>query len=233
MAATTPFAFADFDFTKAVKDFYLFSVNSQSSFDVSDVTPKTYPSIVSNILLENAHNNVAVNKDWSLETIELLRGALGTELKPAAIAKTGSGLASEGLNNAVAYLPKYGKLAFETNANLWAAWLALFKIPAGVPAAANAEEAPVAEIKAEDAAPAFVDDIELIDGIGPIIAKKLRMRNINSLKQIAAFTPEEIETIEVEMAFRGRITRDEWIDQAKELIAGKAPRAKIDQAKLA
>jgi large subunit ribosomal protein L21 len=30
---------------------------------------------------------------------------------------------------------------------------------------------------------------------------------------------------------KGRATRDEWVAQAKELVAGKAPRAKTDRAR--
>ena len=36
-----------------------------------------------------------------------------------------------------------------------------------------------------------------------------------------------------ELKLRGRATREEWVEQAKELLAGKPPRAKADQAELA
>ena len=48
---------------------------------------------------------------------------------------------------------------------------------------------------------------------------------------IAALTDAEIETIETAIKSKGRVARDEWIDQAKELMAGKPPRAKADKAK--
>jgi large subunit ribosomal protein L21 len=35
--------------------------------------------------------------------------------------------------------------------------------------------------------------------------------------------------VDAELAFKGRIEREEWVQQAKDLIAGKPPRAKIDQ----
>ncbi len=84
--------------------------------------------------------------------------------------------------------------------------------------------------KAKAAAKAdFIDDIKLISGVGPALEKKLIAAGVKSLKDIAAFTKADIERVDVELKFGGRIDREEWIEQAKELIAGKAPRAKIDQ----
>jgi len=84
--------------------------------------------------------------------------------------------------------------------------------------------------KAETAATAdFKDDVKLIGGVGPALEKKLAALGVTSLKQIAAFTPEEIERVDAELNFKGRIEREEWIDQANDLIAGKEPRAKADK----
>jgi large subunit ribosomal protein L21 len=78
-------------------------------------------------------------------------------------------------------------------------------------------------------ADAFNDDVKLIGGVGPALEKKLAGLGVTSLKQIAAWTADDIERIDGELGFKGRIEREEWIEQAKELIAGKPPRAKIDQ----
>ncbi len=75
----------------------------------------------------------------------------------------------------------------------------------------------------------FIDDIKLISGVGPALEKKLHAAGVKSLKDIASFSKADIERIDAELKFGGRIDREEWIEQAKELIAGKAPRAKIDQ----
>lgn len=75
----------------------------------------------------------------------------------------------------------------------------------------------------------FNDDIKLIGGVGPALEKKLATLGITSLKQIAEFTPADIERVDAELSFRGRIEREEWVQQAKDLIAGKPPRAKVDQ----
>ncbi|CAN1547095.1 50S ribosomal protein L21/unknown domain fusion protein [Rhabdaerophilaceae bacterium] len=76
-------------------------------------------------------------------------------------------------------------------------------------------------------------NLSLIAGIGPTIEKKLRAAGILTWSQIAAWTETDIEKWNEELALRGRATREEWVEQAKELLAGKPPRAKADQAELA
>ncbi|WP_116652801.1 50S ribosomal protein L21 [Pelagibacterium sediminicola] len=102
------------------------------------------------------------------------------------------------------------------------------------PAEKKAEEtAPKAKEKAPKAAPAAAegvkDDVKLIGGVGPALEKKLAGLGVTSLSQIAAWTAEDIERVDGELNFKGRIEREEWVEQAKELLAGKPPRAKADQ----
>ena len=87
---------------------------------------------------------------------------------------------------------------------------------------AEATEAPAAATEVKD-------DVKLIGGVGPALEKKLAALGVTSLKQIAEFTAEEIERIDAELNFKGRIEREEWVEQAKELLAGKPPRAKADR----
>ena len=104
------------------------------------------------------------------------------------------------------------------------------------PAAAAAEPAALAE-RAAAAKPAgaadqgAADNLSLISGVGPKIKQSLGELGYTRFAQIAALTPEEIETIETALKSKGRIARDEWIEQARELMAGNPPRAKIDRAK--
>ena len=84
-----------------------------------------------------------------------------------------------------------------------------------------------AKPKAE--APAGGDDLSLIGGVGPVLVKKLNDLGITTFAQIAAFTPEQIAEVDEKLSFKGRIEREDWIGQAKELMAGGAPRAKTDQ----
>jgi large subunit ribosomal protein L21 len=92
--------------------------------------------------------------------------------------------------------------------------------------AKKAESKPAA--KAKPAAD-FTDDIKLIGGVGPALEKKLNAAGITSLTQIAAWKKADVAKFDEELEFHGRIERDEWVAQAKDLIAGKPPRAKVDQ----
>jgi large subunit ribosomal protein L21 len=77
------------------------------------------------------------------------------------------------------------------------------------------------------------DDVSLIDGVGPKITKQLADEGIVSLSQIADMTPMALAAIDSKLGLKGRTAREEWIEQAKELLAGKPPRAKVDQVKAA
>ena len=75
------------------------------------------------------------------------------------------------------------------------------------------------------------DDVELIDGVGPVLKKKLSGFGVTTLTQIAAMSPADLQKMDDALELKGRTSREEWTIQAKEMLAGKAPRAKIDQAK--
>lgn len=96
-------------------------------------------------------------------------------------------------------------------------------------AAKPAKAAAVAETAGEAR---DTSNLSLIAGIGPTIEKKLRAAGITSWEQIASWTEADLEAKDKELALRGRATREEWVEQAKELLAGKPPRAKVDQAEL-
>jgi large subunit ribosomal protein L21 len=76
-------------------------------------------------------------------------------------------------------------------------------------------------------------NLSLIAGIGPTIEKKLRAAGITTWTQIAGWTEEDLAKWNTELKLANRAVREEWVEQAKELLAGKPPRAKADQAELA
>lgn len=78
-------------------------------------------------------------------------------------------------------------------------------------------------------AAAVADDVSLISGVGPVLKDKLAEAGITSLKQIAALKKKDAAKLDEDLSLGGRIEREEWVAQAKELIAGKPPRAKVDQ----
>jgi large subunit ribosomal protein L21 len=77
--------------------------------------------------------------------------------------------------------------------------------------------------------PAAVEDVKLIGGLGPTLEKKLAAAGVTTLSQIAAWTEADLARYDAELELHGRAGRDEWVAQAKDLIAGKPPRAKADQ----
>ena len=97
------------------------------------------------------------------------------------------------------------------------------KAPAKKAAAKKA--APKAEKKAAPKkAPAKkaegADDLTKISGVGPVIVGKLKDMGITTFDQIAKLKKADIEEIDEKLNFKGRIERDEWVKQAKELAKG-------------
>jgi large subunit ribosomal protein L21 len=80
-----------------------------------------------------------------------------------------------------------------------------------------------------DASADFNDDVSLISGVGPALKKKLEAAGVTSLKQIASMGAADLAKIDEDLKLGGRTEREEWVEQAKELIAGKPPRAKTDK----
>lgn len=66
------------------------------------------------------------------------------------------------------------------------------------------------------------DDLTIIKGIGPVLKGKLNKLGFTTFQQIADLSPEQKSQIEDVLSFKGRIEREEWIDQAKRLAAEKS-----------
>lgn len=63
------------------------------------------------------------------------------------------------------------------------------------------------------------DDLKAITGIGPKLEEVLNGLGVWTHAQIAAWNAAEVEWIEDYLAFKGRIARDGWIEQAAGLSA--------------
>ncbi len=61
------------------------------------------------------------------------------------------------------------------------------------------------------------DNLQLIKGVGKVLEKVLNDTGIYHFNQIANLTKEEIKWLDNSMAFPGRIEREAWVAQAKEL----------------
>lgn len=75
----------------------------------------------------------------------------------------------------------------------------------------------------------FVDDIQLIDGVGPKSAKELRKAGLGSLTAMAEAKAADLKKTLDGLGLSDRADREEWVAQAKEMIGGSAPRAKVDR----
>ena len=62
------------------------------------------------------------------------------------------------------------------------------------------------------------DDLKQISGVGPAFEKRLNSAGIYHFWQVAALKPEQVESLEEELSMQGRMERDEWVKQAKELM---------------
>ncbi|WBU57573.1 50S ribosomal protein L21 [Paracoccus sediminicola] len=65
------------------------------------------------------------------------------------------------------------------------------------------------------------DDLKQISGVGPKLEELLHENGVFHFDQIAEWKKAEIEYMDDQLAFHGRIERDDWIKQAKELAKGK------------
>ena len=72
-------------------------------------------------------------------------------------------------------------------------------------------------MKAAVAMPDASDDLSQITGVGPAMVKKLNAAGIYSFAQLAALKKAEAEKLDEQIGARGRVTRDEWVKQAKVL----------------
>ncbi|SLN42700.1 NADH-quinone oxidoreductase chain 2 [Roseivivax jejudonensis] len=64
------------------------------------------------------------------------------------------------------------------------------------------------------------DDLKEIKGIGPKLEKLCNRLGIYHFDQIAAWTDDEVAWVDANLeGFRGRVTRDDWVSQAKALAS--------------
>lgn len=123
---------------------------------------------------------------------------LGAVLKPQVVREENAAAPAATAPVAASTTPALGKVENEDNIP--------GKRPAGLAAARNA-------------AP---DDLKIIKGVGPQNEQRLHALGIWHFEQIASWTPENVEWVGSYLAFPGRIEREEWIEQARELAAKQA-----------
>jgi predicted flap endonuclease-1-like 5' DNA nuclease len=61
------------------------------------------------------------------------------------------------------------------------------------------------------------DNLQDIKGIGAVLEKKLNAMGITRFEQIAAWTEDDVAKVDDTLNFRGRIQRERWVEQARQL----------------
>lgn len=64
------------------------------------------------------------------------------------------------------------------------------------------------------------DDLKRIRGVGVLIEKKLNALGVMRYEQVANWTAADIERFSEKLDFKGRIERENWVEQARILSAG-------------
>jgi predicted flap endonuclease-1-like 5' DNA nuclease len=66
------------------------------------------------------------------------------------------------------------------------------------------------------------DDLKLIVGVGPVLERMLHTLGVTTFRQIARWTGRDVAEFDAKLAeFPGRIVRDQWVTQARELHQSK------------
>jgi predicted flap endonuclease-1-like 5' DNA nuclease len=65
-----------------------------------------------------------------------------------------------------------------------------------------------------------LDDLKRIRGVGVLIEKKLNSLGVTAYEQIANWTGADIDRINQILDFKGRIERENWVEQARILASG-------------
>jgi len=65
-------------------------------------------------------------------------------------------------------------------------------------------------------------DLQQIIGIGPVVAAQLKALGVRGVTDIAMWSHEDIARVASTLAINGRIDREDWVGQARVLIANQA-----------
>ena len=67
------------------------------------------------------------------------------------------------------------------------------------------------------------DDLKLISGIGPKLEQKLNSIGIWHYDQVASWSQANVDWVNAAISFRGRIEREKWVPQARQLVQDATP----------
>lgn len=70
--------------------------------------------------------------------------------------------------------------------------------------------------------PQHIDDLTALKGIAQVLAQRLHEFGIYTYAQIAAWNDDHIKEFSSRLAFKDRIQREHWVEQARQLVAKSA-----------
>jgi predicted flap endonuclease-1-like 5' DNA nuclease len=128
---------------------------------------------------------------------------------PSAAAKPAPAKAAKASSAAPASKPDSGKAASAAS-------------DAAKETAPKAADKPKGLTKARGGKP---DDLKLIKGVGPKLEALCNKLGFYHFDQIASWTEKEIAWVDDNLeGFKGRVTREDWVQQARDLMNGLPPR---------
>lgn len=93
--------------------------------------------------------------------------------------------------------------------------------PAPAPAPAASDDAATRPAALDGPRAGGADDLKRIKGIGPKLEKLCNSMGFYHFDQIAAWTDKEVAWVDENLeGFKGRVTRDTWVEQARQLASG-------------
>lgn len=98
-------------------------------------------------------------------------------------------------------------------------------------AVADTSDAPVAGTPIAEGSPA--DTIVLVDGIGPKTEEQLKEKGAGTLSAFVALSDDDRKALLEELGVAEDAETEDWLGQAKDILAGGEPRADVDKKLLA
>jgi NADH-quinone oxidoreductase subunit E len=157
-------------------------------------------------------SEVRLTMPWLGKTVPPVAKARGEAKEP----KPGKGLPADASGVTVQEAPARSKGKPKLDGN--AANATLLATPEAKAPALAVQSKPKALKAARGEQP---DDLKIIVGIGPKLAALCHSLGIYHFDQIAAWTATEVAWMDDNLeGFKGRVTRDKWVEQARTLAAG-------------
>lgn len=83
------------------------------------------------------------------------------------------------------------------------------------------------------AQPESIDDLTALKGVARPLEQRLNVLGVYTYEQIASWTHDQVREFSARLAFKDRIEREQWVEQARELLASQQANKRQLEASLA